>query len=143
MENLQDPLKEASKSLAALAKEIGKIARKVEKLQAKKATEVKKAPAKKAPAKKAAAKKAPAKKAVAKKAAAKKAPAAKPAAAKQPTVLQAVFTVISRSKKGVSIAQIKKKTGLNPRQLSNALYKLSKQEKVATQARGVYVKKTS
>ena len=148
MENLQDPLKEASKSLAALAKEIGKIARKVEKLQAKKATEVKKAPAKKAPAKKAAAKKpaakkAVAKKAVAKKATAKKAPAAKPAAAKKPTVLQAVFTVISRSKKGVTIAQIKKKTGLNPRQLSNALYKLSKQEKVATQARGVYVKKTS
>ena len=98
----------------------------------------KKATAKKTTAKKPAAKKTVTKKTVTKKTAAKKPAAKKPAAkkkvtkaalqktaAKKATVLDAVFDVIEKSSNGATIAQLKDKTGLSPRQLSNALYKLS------------------
>jgi predicted Rossmann fold nucleotide-binding protein DprA/Smf involved in DNA uptake len=72
--------------------------------------------------------------------------AAKPkAAAKKPaeqgTVLSSVLSTVKRSKNGVAIAKIKEKTGLTPRQLSNALYKLSKSGKIASKERGVYIAK--
>jgi DNA-binding transcriptional ArsR family regulator len=56
------------------------------------------------------------------------------------TVLESVYTVITRSRSGLSIAQLQRKTDLGPRQLSNALYKLTKKGLVHTQSRGVYVK---
>ena len=73
-------------------------------------------------------------------------PAAKKAtppktAAKKPTVLDAVFGVIGKSRNGATIAQLKQKTGLTPRQLSNALYKLSTRGKIVAKSRGLYVKK--
>jgi lambda repressor-like predicted transcriptional regulator len=49
--------------------------------------------------------------------------------------------VIQRSKKGATIATLKTKTGLDSRQLSNALYKLSKKQLVHAKSRGVYFKK--
>jgi len=114
MKNLQSQLKTVSKSLAALSKQ-------VEKLSAQ--------AAKSKPAKKPAA---------AKKAAAPKAKAA-PAGGK--TVLDTVYDVIKRSKKGVTVAQLKTKTQLDARQLSNALYKLSKKGLVHPKSRGLYEKK--
>lgn len=55
-------------------------------------------------------------------------------------VLSTVLDVIRRSRKGVGIAQIRKKTNFSPRQISNALYKLSRvQGKIEAQSRGVYV----
>jgi hypothetical protein len=36
---------------------------------------------------------------------------------------------------------LKAKTGLNPRQLSNALYKLSKKGTIVAKSRGLYVQK--
>ena len=74
------------------------------------------------------------------KAAKPKVAAKKPAAA-QGTVLSSVLSTVKRSKNGVAIAKIKEKTGLSPRQLSNALYKLSKSGKIASKERGVYIAK--
>ena len=55
-------------------------------------------------------------------------------------MLESVYTAITRSRSGLSIAQLQRKTDLGPRQLSNALYKLTKKGLVHTQSRGVYVK---
>ena len=118
MKNLQSQLKTVSKSLAALSKQVEKLSNQVDKPKA-----VKKPAAAKKPA-------------AVKKVAAKK---ATPAGGK--TVLDAVLDVIKGSKKGVTVAQLKAKTQLDPRQLSNALYKLSKKGMVQAPSRGLYVKK--
>lgn len=57
------------------------------------------------------------------------------------TVLDQVYAVIRRSRKGISITNLRKKTGLEPRQVSNALYKLTKKELVYAKSRGLYTKK--
>lgn len=125
MKRIQTQLKTISKSLATLSKQVERITKQVEKLQ---------------PAKKAAAKR---KKTVRKAAVRRKAPPArrKAAAAKGQTVLDTVYGVIRRSKNGATIATLKTKTGLDSRQLSNALYKLSKKRMVRAKSRGLYVKK--
>jgi hypothetical protein len=125
MKKLQSELKTVSKSLAALTKKVEKLAQQAGTAQ----TAKKAAPARKASAKKAA----PARKAPAKK--------AKAAAAGGKTVLDTVYDVIKRTQKGVSVAQLKQKTKLDARQLSNALYKLSKKGQVHAKSRGLYVKK--
>ena len=132
MKKIKAQLKTLSKSLAAISKQVEKITNQVDKLQAPK----KAAPAKKAVAKKKVAKKKAAKKKVVKKAAVKKA-----APAKQVTMLDTVFDVIKRTKKGVTVTQLREKTKLDSRQLSNALYKLTKKGAIQTKSRGLYVKK--
>lgn len=57
------------------------------------------------------------------------------------SVLDQVFDAVRRSRNGATIAKLKEKTGLESRQLSNALYKLSKRGQIESPARGVYVKK--
>ena len=116
MKNLQSQLKTVSKSLAALSKQVEKLSSQVEKPKAVKKTVAKKTAVKKATVKKAA-----------------------PAGGK--TVLDTVFDAIKRSKKGVTVTQLKMKTKLNARQLSNALYKLSNKGMVQAPSRGLYVKK--
>mgnify|MGYP001817355548 CR=1 FL=1 len=111
MNNLQSQLKTISKSLTALSKQVEKLSNQAEKPKA-----VKKAAVKKTAAKKAA-----------------------PAGAK--TVLDTVLDVVKRSKKGVTVAQLKAKTNLNARQLSNALYKLSQKGMVQAPSRVLYPKK--
>lgn len=113
MKNLKSQLKTVSKSLAALSKQVEKLSMQVEAPKAAK------------------------KPAAVKKAAAPK----KAAAAGGKTVLDTVFDVIKRSKKGVTVAQLKTKTQLDARQLSNALYKLSKKGMVHAKSRGLYEKK--
>jgi hypothetical protein len=56
------------------------------------------------------------------------------------TVLDSVLSAIQRSRSGASIPQLKGKTKLGDRQLSNALYKLTKKGLVHAKTRGVYVK---
>ena len=51
------------------------------------------------------------------------------------------MAIIKKSKKGASIDQLRAKTKLEARQLSNALYKLSKKGMIATKSRGIYVAK--
>jgi DNA replicative helicase MCM subunit Mcm2 (Cdc46/Mcm family) len=110
-------MKKLQNQLKAVAEELSRLSRQVDKL----ATQV---------AKQAKTKPAPKKK-VAKKVAAKKTTTKK-------SVLDSVYDVVRRSRKGATIAQLKKKTGLNPRQLSNALYKLTSRGKIVSKSRGVY-----
>ena len=126
MKKVSDQLKAISKTLVSLSKQVDRLTKQVDKPQ---------------PAKKAAVKKAAVKKTAAKKAAPEKKAAArgrKPAT--ESTVLDTVFDVIKRSRKGAAIATLKEKSGLDARQLSNALYKLSKKGIIKTVSRGVYVK---
>jgi len=116
-QQLKKQLVTVSKSLVNLSKQLEKISRHVDKVQAAEAA------AKKKPAVR------------------KKAGVKKPAAAKGVTVLDSVFDIIKRSKKGVAIAKLKEKTKLDARQLSNALYKLSNKGKIKAMSRGVYIKK--
>ena len=119
MKRIKTQLKSISKSLASLSKQVDRITKQVDKLQpAKKAT----------PAKR---------KKTVRKAAARK----RTSPTRGKTVLDMVYGVIRRSPKGVSIATLKKRTGLDSRQLSNALYKLSKKQMVRAKSRGHYVKK--
>ncbi|MBT8367702.1 MAG: hypothetical protein KJP23_23655 [Deltaproteobacteria bacterium] len=113
MKRLEIQLKTVSKSLAALSKQVEKLSQQVTKAPPAKKT---------SPAK-------------------KKSGAGKAAPAGGKTVLDAVFDVIKRTKKGVTVAQLKQKTNLDARQLSNALYKLSKKGQVYAKSRGLYVKK--
>ena len=127
MKKLKAQLKTISSSLTSLSKQVEKITKQVEKLQPKKATV--------APKKTAAKKKVAAKKVGVKKAAPKKAPA------KPPTVIDSILNAIKKTKKGITIAQLKEKTEFNSKQLSNALYKLTKKGEIKTKSRGLYVKK--
>jgi len=114
MKKLERQLKTVAKSLAGLAQQVEKLSQQVSQAQ----------PAPKA---------APAKKSAAKK--------AKAAPAGGATVLDTVYDVIKRAKNGATVAQLKQKTNLDARQLSNALYKLSKKGQVHAKSRGLYVKK--
>ena len=114
MKNIQSQLITISKSLATLSKQLEKLSQRVAKAQ----------PAQKA---------APAGKAA-------RGKEAKGAAGGQ-TLLDTVYSVIKRTKKGVTVSQLKEKTNLDARQLSNALYKLSKKGLVYAKSRGLYVKK--
>ena len=118
MPTLQSQLKTVSKSLTALSQRVERISKQIDKQQ----------PAKKAAAKP---KAAPARKPAVKKA----------AAAKGSTVLDTVFDAIKRAKNGATVAQLKQRTKLDARQLSNALYKLSKKDQIYAKSRGLYVKK--
>jgi hypothetical protein len=95
-----------------------------------KAKTVKKAPAKKAaagPVKAKAAQKVPAKKAATKKVAA------------QPTATDQVLKIINGSKKGVGVAALMEKTGFNQKKIYNIVQRTSKQGKIKSAGKGVYV----
>ncbi len=139
LKSLSDGLKAVAKSVEAAAKQVESLS----KTRTKKAT----APAakkvvKRKPAAKPAAKKT-AKKPVARKTAAKKPVAKKPVVkktAKRVTAVDTVFTCISQSRKGVSVTEIKTKTGFNDKKIANIVYKLKQQGKIASAAKGIYKK---
>jgi len=60
--------------------------------------------------------------------------------AKQPTAADTVYKVIARLKKGANMATIKQKTGYDNKKINNLVYKLKKQGKIKSEAKGVYVK---
>jgi len=126
MKKIKAQLDTLSKSLVTLSKKVEKISDQVDKLLTSKAT---------VPAKKIAGKK------VVKKKAEKQISVKKKSAAKPATMLDTVLDTIKRSKKGITVAQLKEKTKLDSRQLSNALYKLTKKGDIQTKSRGLYVKK--
>jgi len=64
-----------------------------------------------------------------------------PAAEGNQTLIDSILGIVSRSRNGVTIETLKKKTGFSSRQVSNALYKLRKKGKVEARSRGLYVKK--
>lgn len=114
MKKLQEQLARVLQTLSGLSKQVGKITKQVAKLTIS-------------------AKAQPGRTAVG------KAPG-RTARVRRDTVLDSVFDAIKRSRGGISIAQLKKKTDLGDRQLSNALYKLTKKGVVHAKSRGVYVK---
>lgn len=123
------------KDLQAVKRDIKALEKKLEKLL--KAHEpmpkVKKA-AKKKPAKKAAA---------VKKAAARKVPARKKAAtgkkSAQVTATDKVLRIVKRSKKGVDVPTLKKKTGFDDKKVRNIVFRASKEGKIKKSGRGIYV----
>lgn len=124
------------KELKALEKKMGQLLKAFEtSSKPKKATKAK--TAKKVTAKKAPAKKAPAKKAAAKKVAAKKAPAKKKAA--QVTATDQILNIIKRSKKGVDVPSLKKKTGFDDKKVRNIVFRAAKEGRIKKSGRGIYV----
>lgn len=141
---LSSLVKQVEKMVAAIEKEGGKAApaKKAKAAKKVKAPKKAKAPAKRA---KAAAKKtkaAPKKKAPKKSAPVAADPSA-PAAAAGESMLDSILGMISKSRNGITVERLKKRTNLQARQVSNALYKLTKKGKIETLSRGVYVKKKS
>ena len=126
MKKIQDQLKTIAKSLTNLSGQVEKISRQVDRLSLPK----------KSLGKKRTTNRPSIKKKVVKGIGVKMTAAKKPAA--KTTVLDSVLSVIKRSKKGVSIDTLRKKTGLGPRQLSNSLYKLSKRGVIVAKSRGLY-----
>jgi len=121
-------MKKLKKDLEAILKALNGLVQKVQKLQEQIGEETK--PTKKPKAK--VAKKAPVKKAAPKKAPVKK---AKPA-----TAVDTVLAIINRYKKGVGMAALMEKTGYNQKKIANLVFKLRKQDKIKSVAKGVYVK---
>jgi predicted Rossmann fold nucleotide-binding protein DprA/Smf involved in DNA uptake len=113
MQKVQDQLSEVSKALSGLSKRVNKIAKRINKLGSADRAKSKRG-----------------------------GQPGRPAAARvrQDTVLDSVFKSIRRSRNGITIAQLKSKTALDDRQLSNALYKLTKKGMVYAKSRGVYAK---
>ncbi len=141
MKSVQKELTAITTALSSLSQQVENLAAAIDADAAAAAPEKKaKAPAKKA---KPVAKRAntSAKKRAAKKSAPSSAKAKPVAAPKGETMLDNIFGMISRSRKGITVAQLKKRTGLEKRQVSNALYKLSNKGKIEAVSRGVYVKK--
>ena len=136
-------MKKFEKGLISISKSLSKLAETMEKL----AESIENDPIQVKPAmKKAAKKKATPKK----KAAAKKKVAAKKAAPESTkstvesntgSLFNNIYELVGSSKDGITVAEIKEKTGLAPRQVSNALYKLTKKGQIETIRRGVYVTK--
>jgi predicted Rossmann fold nucleotide-binding protein DprA/Smf involved in DNA uptake len=115
MKKLQEQLAWITKTLSGLSKQVNKITQQVVKVASSTQTKPRRPAAKKTPG--------------------------RAARVRKDTVLDSVLDAIKRSRKGISIAQLKTKTALGDRQLSNALYKLTKKGIVQTKARGVYVKR--
>jgi len=72
-----------------------------------------------------------------------KAKAVKKAVAKKPTKGSAsdtVLAIIKRSRKGVDIVALRKKTGFEGRKIGDIIYSLKKQGKIKGLGKGVYVK---
>ena len=141
MKSVQKELTAISTAISSLVQQVENLATAIEADGATAAPEKRgQAPAKKAKpvAKRSAAS---TKKRAAKKSAPSSAKAKPVAAPKGETMLDNIFGMISRSRKGITVAQLKKRTGLEKRQVSNALYKLSNKGKIEAVSRGVYVKK--
>jgi len=108
-------MKDLKKSLEKIASDLNKAAKQVENLAGKLEAKAK-----------------PVKKAVGKKVSKQ--------VAKQPTAADTVYKVIARLKKGANMATIKQKTGYDSKKIHNLVYKLKKQDKIKSEAKGVYVK---
>ena len=127
MKNLKKDLEALSRDLKVLADKAERWLIMLEEYEKPKAKAVKKKAVKKAPARKVAAKKAAPKKAMLKK-------------ASQATAVDTAFNTIKRYKKGVNMATLMEKTGYNQKKIANLVFKLRKQGKIKSVAKGVYVK---
>lgn len=116
---LKSPAQHTAEALKVLTKQTEKLVKAVDRFEKDQAA--KKAKAKAKPAKKAPAKKAPRKKATAQ------------------TATDRVVNIIMRSKKGVDIPTLKKKTGFEDKKIRNIIFRAAKQGKIKKAGRGIYV----
>jgi hypothetical protein len=123
----QRPAQRAADALKSLIKQTEKLIKAVEKFEKKKAATKRKAKAKAKPAKKARPRKAASKKPSAKK-------------AKTVTATDQVLKIIKRSKKGVDVPTLIKKTGFDDSKVRNIINRTLKQRKIKRVGRGVYVR---
>ena len=56
------------------------------------------------------------------------------------TAYDTALAVINRSRKGITVAQLRERTGFNEKKVWNLLYKAKKQGKIKNTQRGVYIK---
>ena len=117
-------MKRLKKELQAVSKELKALVNKTEKLM-KAFDKLEKAPAAEKKKTKAKAKKAPAKETAAKK-------------ATGPTATERVMSLIKRSKKGVDIPTLVKKTGFEDKKIRNIVFRALKLGKIERAGRGVY-----
>ena len=113
-------MNQLEKDLKAVAKDLKRLTQKTEKM-IKQLEKPKKAQAAKKP----------------------KAKAVKKAVTKKPAKLSAsdtVLAIIKRSRKAVDKAALTKKTGFKDSNIRTILYRLSKQGKIKTEGKGLYVK---
>jgi phage protein D len=136
MKNLKENLQAITKELKTLMGKVEQLGKALDKA-AKAAISSKTTKKKAAP--KAAAKKTPAKKKSASKKPAKKAAAS--AAATGPTAIDTVVDIIKKSKNGVDVETLIKKTGYDTKKISNLVYKAKKRGDIKSGAKGIYVKK--
>ncbi len=122
------------KDLQAVKKDILALEKKLEKLISahEPIPKTKKVTKKKAVKKGKAVKKAPAKKAAVKKAASRK--RISPA-----TATDKILQLVKRSKKGVDVPTLKKKTGFDDKKVRNIVFRASKEGKIKKSGRGIYV----
>ena len=116
---LKPPAQHAAAALKSLTKQTDKLIKAVDKFEKEKAAKKKKAKPK---AKAKTAKKAPAKK-----------------KSTKLTATDQVISIIKRSKKGVDVPTLIKKTGFGERTVRNILFKAVKQGKIKRAGRGIYV----
>jgi hypothetical protein len=119
---LKTPAQHTADALKVLTKQTENLIKTVNKFEKEKAAKKKKTKPKAKPARRAAAKKAPAKK--------------KAAAL---TATDQVVNIIKRSKKGVDIPTLIKKSGFEDKKIRNIVFKAAKQGKIKRAGRGIYV----
>jgi len=56
------------------------------------------------------------------------------------TAFGSVLGIISRSRKGVNVSQLKTKTGYDAKKIANVIYKAKKRGLIKSEKKGVYVK---
>jgi len=118
---LKSPAQHAVDALKALSKQTEKLIKAAARFEKEKAAKKQKAKTKAKPTKKAPAKK----------------PAAKKTTAK--TATDQIVSIIKRSKEGVDVPTLMKKTGFEDKKIRNIVFKASKQGKIKRSGRGIYV----
>ncbi len=126
MKNLKQDLTTVNKELKALVKKTESLMKAVDQIEKAKAVKPKKASPKEAIKPKAV-----------KKVAVKNVLAGKKRS--KLTATDKVLNIINRSKKGVSVKAIIKRTGFDQRKVANILFRVSKMGKIKSVNRGVYV----
>jgi len=116
---LKTPAQHTAEALKVLTRQTEKLVKTVDRFEKDQAA--KKAKAKAKPAKKAPAKKAPRKRATAQ------------------TATDRVVNIIKRSKKGIDIPTLIKKTGFEDKKIKNIIFRAAKQGKIKKAGRGIYV----
>ena len=126
MKKLKQDLKTVNKELKALVKKTESLTKAVDRIEKAQAAKAKKASPKKAIKAKAV-----------KKVAAKNTPVKKKKS--KLTATDKILNIINKSKKGVSVQALMKRTGFDKKKVANIVFRVSKMGKIKSVSKGVYV----